>query len=92
MAKISDNVADTGYSSTVRKVQTVDNFTQRIAYNASNLTEYIGLAKPGTATSAASWQIKKLVYSGSLVTEILFADGDTNFDNVWDDRTSLSYS
>ncbi len=54
--------------------------------------EYIGYAKPGTATSAASWQIKKISYSGNNTTSILFADGNTKFDNVWDNRAALSYS
>lgn len=51
---------------------------------------YIGTANPGTATSAASWQIRKFnTASGVVVT---FADGNSNFDNIWDNRASLSYS
>lgn len=69
-----------------------DVFIQRIAYNASSQPQYIGLAKPGTASSAAGWQIKRLSYSGTNVTVIEFADGDTKFDNVWDNRAALSYS
>ncbi len=105
MAKATDAVDERGYSSTVRKVLVVDSsgipgtinvtdtpFTERIAYNGSNLTEYLGKAVPGTATSAATWQIKKLIYSGNYVIEILFADGDGDFDNVWDNHASLSYS
>jgi len=54
----------------------------------SNIT-YFGKAVPGTATSAASWQIKEVdTTSGS---EIRYADGDANFDNIWDNRESLSY-
>jgi len=52
---------------------------------------YLGTASVGSATSSASWQIKKIIESGTL-TSILFADGDTSYDNVWDDRASLSYS
>lgn|SRR3990167_3648376 len=66
-------------------------YIQRIDYTGSVLT-YIGHAVPGTATAAASWKIKKLVYSGTDLIGILYADGNTNFDNVWDDRASLSYS
>ena len=51
---------------------------------------YIGLALPGTAKSAALWQIKKLNPTGGLDTQ--YADGDAEFDNVWDDRAALSYS
>jgi len=54
---------------------------------------YVGKALPGTGTAAASWQIQKIDESGSPETTVItFADGDANFDNVWDDRASLSYS
>lgn len=52
---------------------------------------YIGSAKLGTADSDASWQIRKIETSGN-VTSILYADGDRRFDNVWDNRASLTYS
>ena len=64
---------------------------KRMDYNASNLPLYIGWAVPGTAASAASWQITRMTYSGNNVTLIEFADSDTNFDNIWDSRTSLNY-
>ena len=65
----------------------------QMAYDASNNLEYVGTAFPGTATSAALWRIKNLTYDGSNnLTGVLWADGDTNYDNVWDDRASLSYS
>ena len=67
-------------------------FTQMIAYNSDNLTEYVGEAEPGTATSEAKWRIKKLVYSGTNVTQILWAGGNAKFDKVWDNHTSYSYS
>ena len=50
---------------------------------------YVGEAVPGTLTSAGSWRIKRLTNaSGAL----LWADGNASFDNVWDNRASLSYS
>jgi len=67
-------------------------FKQRIAYTADGNPEYIGEAYPGYATSVARWRIKKLTYDGSNVTQIDWADGNDDFDNVWDDRASLSYS
>lgn len=57
--------------------------------SAAPLT-YIGSALPGSVTSAAVWQVKLLDETTGLVTT--FADGDANFDNIWDDRASLSYS
>lgn len=67
-----------------------ENYTQLIDYVSSSVT-YIGYAEPGTAQSSALWRIKKMVTTGDDL-EIVFADGNANFDNVWNDRASLSYS
>ncbi len=53
-------------------------------------TTYIGVAKPGTDVSDAKWQIRRITKSGT-VTLFEFADSNERYDNVWDDRTSLSY-
>jgi len=53
---------------------------------------YKGEASPGTAVSSAAWRIQKISFQADGDVEILFADGDTSFDNVWDNRASLSYS
>lgn len=63
----------------------------RIAYSGDNV-EYVGEARAGIATSAVGWRIKKMTYSGSNVTQVDWADGNTNFDNIWDDRTDYTYS
>lgn len=57
----------------------------------SATTTYIGKAKAGTMTSDASWQIQRIYVLGS-VTSIRYADGNLKFDNIWDNRASLSYS
>lgn len=54
---------------------------------------YEGWAIPGTATSAAAWQICKHTYDGSnnrLTTT--FAGGTNDYNQVWDNRAALSYS
>lgn len=68
-------------------VEYVSNFDQ-----VNSTTAYAGKALPGTLTSSANWQIKKLTFGtdGDVTTQ--FADGDSNFDNIWDNRASLSYS
>lgn len=54
-------------------------------------TTYVGEAATGTALGAASWRIKRLTQSGTvLLTE--WADGDGLFNNVWNNRASLTYS
>ncbi|TET75149.1 MAG: hypothetical protein E3J56_00985 [Candidatus Aminicenantes bacterium] len=70
----------------------VEKYTQRMAYTTQGLPEYIGIAFPGAATSAAVWQIRKLVYTGTNCTSVLWADGNNNFDGIWDNHASLSYS
>ena len=61
-------------------------YIQRISYDGS-LPKYIGFSEPGEGTGSATWQIKKLTYDGTSVTEINFANGDLKFDKVWDWRT-----
>lgn len=52
---------------------------------------YLGKADPGTATASALWQIQRITTSGTTTT-VQFADGNSDFDNVWNNRASLSYS
>lgn len=51
---------------------------------------YVGRKTEGATTSDPAWQIYRINITNPDVTE--YADGDTNFDNVWDDREALSYS
>tara|TARA_Y100000310_G_C20563780_1_gene754432 strand:+ start:531 stop:803 length:273 start_codon:yes stop_codon:yes gene_type:complete len=79
----------------VGKVQDVNlHLAKRVSYDGSNRQQYIGDAKPGTATSAASWRVRRISYDGNSyrIAAIEWAEGDNNFDNVWDNRASLSYS
>lgn len=58
---------------------------------ASASVTYVGKATIGTATSAASWQVMKISVSGN-VTSITWAAGSNAFNQIWDNRASLSYS
>jgi len=53
-------------------------------------TIYIGKAVVDTVTSESKWQIKKISTSGTVKT-ISWADGDDRFNQIWDNRTSLTY-
>lgn len=54
---------------------------------------YVGKAAIGSATSTASWQIKRLDESGTPTTLVIkWCDGDANFNNIWDNRASLTYN
>lgn len=57
---------------------------------ASATVTYFGEAEAGSATSGALWRIRKLTTTGDDLS-IKWADGDALFNNVWDDRASLSY-
>jgi YD repeat-containing protein len=74
---------------------TVSAFTykERIAYNASNQPIYQGWASPGAATSDAVWRICKMTWDASgNMTSIDWCDSNKNFDNIWDDRASVTYT
>lgn len=58
---------------------------------ASASVTYVGNATPGSVTSSAVWQVKKITITGADIA-ITWADGDAEFDNVWDDRATLTYS
>lgn len=52
---------------------------------------YIGLAKLGTATTDAKWQIRRIQLDGT-TTSLQYANGSRRFNQVWDDRSILTYS
>lgn len=62
---------------------------KRFAYDVSDNLEYLGVANPGTATSASTWRIQKFTYDGSNnLTRIQFASDDPGFKFVWDSRAT----
>jgi hypothetical protein len=63
----------------------------QIIDEASSTVTYVGKADPGSSEASAVWQIKKITVSGT-ETIITWADGDVNFNNVWDNRAGLSFS
>lgn len=74
-------------------------FRQRFFYvaagNGAGQVEYICRAFTGrtTAVTDALWQIQQFTYdSSNRLSTILFADGDDGYDNVCNDRVSLTYS
>ena len=72
-------------------------YTTTIAYTGlsiGSVVEYMGLAAPGTSkTTAFTWQIRRNTYaSDGNLTDIGFADGNTNFDNSWADRGTGAYT
>lgn len=55
-------------------------------------TFYKGEANPGTAAGASEWRIRYVTIAPDGDVEETWAEGNANFDNIWNDRASLSYS
>lgn len=94
--RITNNEGDiTSLDARVTVLENDVNLSTRFDDTAMGAVLYLGEADPGTAESAASWRIQQITFT-NLPTEddlqILWADGDNNFNNVWDDRLILSYA
>ena len=79
-------------SQTIQYPFTHADLLMKADYDGGSYVVYLGYAAPGTATSASAWQIRKYTYSGSNVTSCDFASGTNEYDKVWDDRATYSYS
>jgi len=78
----------------VKLNRTVITFRSEEITVGSTVTTYIGWAEIGSTTSDAVWRIAKIVEttSGGTVTSIeTWADKNQYFDNIWDNRASLTY-
>jgi hypothetical protein len=53
---------------------------------------YVGEALPGSLPGDPAWRIKKLDEGGTPELQIEWADGTADFDKVWDDRATYTYS
>lgn len=51
---------------------------------------YVGKAHTGCNTDSPHWQIKRITVSGSL-TIVEFAEGNSKYTNIFDDRATLNY-
>lgn len=52
---------------------------------------YLGFATPGTTDDQALWRLLRRTFNDEGDFSDEYADGDSRFDNVWDDRAGLSY-
>lgn len=68
-------------------------FTSQFAYDGSGNIQYIGIAMPGSSVASAVWYIRQLTYDvNNNLTGILNANGSKAFNQIWNNRASLSYS
>jgi len=57
----------------------------------SNELIYFGYATIGSNENTASWKIIKMTIIGSIIKSE-YAQGVSTYTNIWDDRTTYSYS
>lgn len=76
---------DSASASVERRVTGELSLRSAVDSSDSSIT-YIGEARVGEATSNGVWRVQKITSSS-----ITWADGNANFDNIWDNRESLSY-
>lgn len=69
-----------------------DIYTTAYAYTAGGLIEYQGFAIAGTSKASVGWKIKKFTYSGTNITDIQFANGNSGFNHVWNNYAGYGYS
>lgn len=87
----SVNIQDGGNSITVDGSVTANPTDYLIRLDEASATiTYVGKASPGTATSAASWSIKRLDSASGLI--VLWGAGTPAFNQIWDNRAGLAYS
>ena len=65
-------------------------YTIRIDEASATVT-YVGEGAVNSIDANPVWRIRKLTTTGSVLA-IQWADGNQHFDNVWDNRASLSYT
>lgn len=53
--------------------------------------QYVGEASFGTSTASPFWRIKRLTNASGVLT-LQWADGNDEYDNIWDNRASLTYT
>lgn len=63
--------------------------TLTFRYAVDGTAVYLGEATPGASQASAIWRVMKF---DSSTGSIKWADGNDNFDNVWDDYASLTYN
>ena len=51
---------------------------------------YVGEATFAAPTTSPLWRIRRIDTSAGV--SVTWADGNSNYDNVWDDHTSLTYT
>lgn len=88
------NILNDAINNIKNSVSTLDSkiFFEPVLVDESNPNIiYKGFASPAAKVEDAVWAIQKISNTGD-VCAYQWADGNKNFDNVWNNRAALSYS
>lgn len=89
---MNDNFVEQIPPRNVKVMGDYDVFVTRVDDVSTTSVTYVGKASMGASPSSAVWQIMKIDESGSPVTTVItWADSNANFDNIWDNRTSITF-
>lgn len=67
-------------------------YTTLLDYDSNGNLIYAGTATPSSASNNSLWRISKLTYTSDYnISSIRYADGNSSFDNIWINRTILTY-
>lgn len=68
------------------------NDSTELDYNGGTNVTYVGTANPGTPLSFPGWTIKYLTYDiNNNILTVTYANKGSSF-NIWNNRTSYTYS
>ena len=85
------NVANVTINSDGDSIETRAQAMKTAIDEASSTITYVGEAACGTPVSAAAWRIKRITQSGSVML-IEWANGSSNFNQIWNNRAALTYT
>lgn len=72
--------------------QTSDLYITKLDDVSTASVTYVGKAEVGSSAASAVWQIMKMDESGTPATLVTTYAGGGSFNQIWNNRTSLSYS
>ena len=65
---------------------------KRVDFNTDNTIIYKGEALPGTLDSGSVWRIKKITIAADNDVREMWANGNSNYDKVWNSRAGYTYT
>jgi len=69
--------------------QRIQKTNESIRVDDTGTYVYVGYAKTGSTTSTAVWKIFRVTTTNPVAIE--YSDGNAFYDNIWDNRASLTY-